>query len=91
MIYLYYRVSSPSEFRARIDSYFEEGRAYGLEKIMQKVDEPGLFMEVVRPNSNIDESLTALSGLRAKHGIVKFISDNEIHVEAFDVVLGPSK
>lgn len=91
MVYVYYHVISVTDFKERIGSYFEEGRAYGLEGIMQKVDEPELFMEIVKIDSDIGEPLKALSDLRAKHGIIKLILNSKIHVEVFDVFLGSSE
>ena len=91
MIYVYYHVTAVDEFKQRIAAYFDEGRKFGLERVMQRVDQPDLFMEIVDVHSNIGEPLNALSDLRAKHGMVKLILNNKIHVEVFDVLLGSSE
>ncbi len=91
MIYVYYHVTAVEEFKQKIGPYFEEGRKFGLERIMQRVDQPDLFMELVDFHSNIGEPLNGLSVLRAKHGMNKLILNNKIHVEVFDVLLGSSE
>lgn len=91
MIYVYYHVTSTADFMEKIGPYFEEGREFGLEKIMQRVDQPELFMEIIDVDSNIGGPLKSLSDLRAKHGMNKLILNNKIHVEVFDVLLGSSE
>lgn len=91
MIYVYYHVTSVEEFKQKIAAYFAEGKSYGLEKIMQRADQPELFMEIIGVDSNIGGPLKSLSDLRAKHGMNKLILNNKIHVEVFDVLLGSSE
>lgn len=91
MIYVYYHVTSTDEFKEKIGAYFEEGKEFGLERILQRSDQPELFMEIVNVDSSIGEPLNALSHLRAKHGMNKLILNNKIHVEVFDVLLGSSE
>ena len=91
MVYVYYHVTSVTEFKEKIGAYFEQGKGHGLERVMQRVDQPDLVMELVNIDSNIGEPLKALSDLRAKLGINKLILNNKIHVEVFDVLLGSSE
>ncbi len=88
MVYIYYHVTSVEDFKNRIAAYFEEARKFGLEKLMQRDDQPELFMEIVSVGSNIGEPLKGLSDLRAKHGINKLILNHKIHVEVFEQLLG---
>ena len=90
MVYIYYHVTSLNEFKEKVPAYFEEGKRFGLHQLMQRGDQPELFMEIVSVGSNIGEPLKGLSDLRAKHGINKFILNNKIHVEVFEQLLGPS-
>jgi hypothetical protein len=90
MVYIYYHVTSVSDFKEIVSAYFEEGKKHGLERLMQRGDQPELFMEIVSVGANIGEPLKGLSDLRAKHGINKLILNNKIHVEVFEQILGPS-
>lgn len=87
MIYIYYRVSSASEFKAKMTSYFETARELGLVSLMQKKGEPELFMEVISETSDADCLMKRLSDLREKSGINKLIRENKIHKEIFDKIL----
>ncbi len=91
MIYIYYTVTSIDDYKVKVSAYFEEGKRFGLEKLMQRGDQPDLFMEIVAAVSNIGEPLKGLSDLRAKYGINKFILNNKIHVEVFDQLLGSTE
>ncbi len=88
MVYVYYHVTSVEAFKQMVGAYFEEGRQYGLEKLLRRGDQPDLYMEIITVDSGVGEPLKRLSDLRAKHGINKFILNNKIHVEVFEEVLG---
>ncbi len=91
MVYIYYQVTSIPDFKEKLKVYFEDGKKFGLDKIVQSRDQSELFMEIVTDDSNVDESLRELSDLRARQGIDKLILNNKIHVEVFHVLLGSSK
>lgn len=91
MVYIYYHVTSVADFKEKITAYFEEGKKFGLQKFLQRTNQPELFMEIIGIDSNIGEPLKGLSDLRAKHGINKLILNNKIHVEVFDVLLESSE
>lgn len=61
MIYIYYNVTSIDDYKDKLSGYFEEGKRFGLEKLMQRGGQPDLFMEVVAVGSNIGEPLKGLS------------------------------
>ena len=69
-------------------AYCKDGKALGLISFSQNRTEPNLFMEIINEGEDIAEQLKCLSDLRAKYGIAKFIAENKIHVEIFDMLFG---
>lgn len=91
MVYIYYHVVSIETYKAKMKSYFDQAKKFGVTSIVQKRHEPEYFMEIISTRSDVGEQLKGLSELRASMGMTKLLLNNKIHVEVFDELIGENR
>lgn len=87
MIYIYYHVLSIDDYKSKLQAFCEAAKEFGLVSVVQKINQPEYFMEVITATQSVGEQLKGLSELRVQMGINKMLLNNKIHVEVFETVV----
>ncbi len=91
MIYIYYHVLSVDDYKSKLQAFCEAAKEFGLISVVEKMNQPEYFMEVISATQSVGEQLKGLSELRVRMGINEMLLNNKIHVEIFETVMDVTK